>query len=127
MKQGCTGLNRRTKPLLKVTAYTTMSSSFFVCAAIKIRSTGKDCKMSCVRLQMCVYREEKGQYEREMEKTKPPGHSRPSARCKASRQEKKEEIVREGVGRCAPQGRATLKGRERWVIVCAVNEGRCRI
>ena len=56
-----------------------------------------------------------------MEK-KPPGHSRPSVRCKASRQEKKEEIERGVRVVHTPQGRAVVKGRERRVIiVCAVN------
>ena len=78
-----------------------MSGSVFVWAAIKIRSTCKDRKMStpmcdercvCVCARGRVYGGEgKGQYDRDMKKTKPPGHSRPSviARCKALWQGKK--------------------------------------
>ena len=61
--------------------------------------------------------EGKGQCVREMEKTKPPGHSRPVARCKAWRQEKRRDRAREGGGGYALHGRATVKGTEKGVIL----------
>ena len=66
--------------------------------------------------------ESKGHCDREMEKTKPPGHSRPSVMVGARHRSRKKRRDRErgwGEG-CIQQVRATVKGRERAVIVGAV-------
>ena len=69
-----------------------------------------------------VYRgERKGQCDREMEKKKPSGHSKPSAKCSVkgvATRKKRKKREREGGGGVV-HGRVAGKGRE-WRFECEV-------